>query len=133
MEEIVGLEGLWGTAGSELVLRLNDATTESARIDCLESALLDRISREREVTFRLDVPRLAACVLRWRGRVTVQCLAEGAGVSRQHLTRVFRETVGVTPKLYCRLARFRAGPAYAGLKDIDLPQLPSEFGDFDHA
>src|SRR6266851_2775512 len=133
MDQIVALEDLWGTAGSELVLRLNDATTESARIDCLESALLDRISREREVTFRLDVPRLAACVLRWRGRVTVQCLAETAGVSRQHLTRVFRETVGVTPKLYCRLARFRAGLAYAGCKDIDLAQLAVELGYFDQS
>jgi AraC-like DNA-binding protein len=35
-------------------------------------------------------------------------------VSRQHLTRVFRERVGVGPKLYCRLARFQAGLVYAG-------------------
>src|SRR5260370_14044134 len=107
---------------------MSEATTEAAGMDWLESALLDRIRREREVTFRLDVPRLGACVLRGRGRVTVQCLAETAGVSRQHLTRVFREAIGVTPKLYCRLARFQAGLAYAGCKDIDLAQIAVEFG-----
>ena len=35
-------------------------------------------------------------------------MADQAGVSRQYLTRVFREDVGVSPKLYCRLSRFQA-------------------------
>jgi AraC-like DNA-binding protein len=46
--------------------------------------------------------------------MSVRRLAEAAGVSRQHLTRVFREVIGVSPKRYCRLARFHAGLAYAG-------------------
>ena len=46
--------------------------------------------------------------------MSVTRLAAAAGVSRQHLTRVFRETIGVSPKRYCRLARFHAGLAYAG-------------------
>ena len=41
-------------------------------------------------------------------------LANAAGVSRQHLTRVFREVIGVSPKRYCRLARFQAGLVHAG-------------------
>jgi AraC-like DNA-binding protein len=43
----------------------------------------------------------------------VSALAEAAGVSRQHLTRVFRDVVGLSPKRYCRIARFQAGLAYA--------------------
>jgi transcriptional regulator GlxA family with amidase domain len=46
-----------------------------------------------------------------QGSVTVEQMADAAGVSRQHLTRVFRHAVGVTPKLYCRLARFRSALA----------------------
>ena len=46
--------------------------------------------------------------------MSVRKLAEAAGVSRQHLSRVFREVIGVSPKRYCRLARFHAGLAYAG-------------------
>jgi AraC-like DNA-binding protein len=133
LDRIVALEDLWSVAGSELVVQLNDSTTEAARIDCLESSLLDRLDRERNLTSMLDLPGLAGCVLRRRGRITVQRLAEAAGVSRQHLTRVFREAVGVTPKLYCRLARFQAGLVYAGRKDLDCAQLAVALGYFDQS
>ena len=46
--------------------------------------------------------------------IAVQRLADAAGVSRQHLTRVFQQAIGVSPKRYCRLARFQAGLVYAG-------------------
>jgi AraC-like DNA-binding protein len=46
--------------------------------------------------------------------VSVQRLSDEAGVSRQHFTRVFRDIVGLTPKLYCRLVRFHAGLVCAG-------------------
>lgn len=127
-DRIVALEDLWGTAGSELLTELSDAN-EAARIDRLESAMLRRIGAGRRSTVALDVPGLAAWVLRRRGRLTVQCLADAAGVSRQHLTRVFRDCVGVTPKLYCRLARFQSGLAYAGRgKNVDWAQAAVEMG-----
>jgi len=56
-------------------------------------------------------------------------LADAAGVSRQHLTRSFREAVGVTPKLFARLARFQAGLAYAGCgAKVDWAQAALELG-----
>ena len=61
--------------------------------------------------------------------MNVNRLADAAGVSRQHLTRVFRETVGVSPKRYCRLARFQAGLAYAGAGDgVKWAQVAAELG-----
>jgi AraC-like DNA-binding protein len=128
-DQVVALEDLWGAAGSELPAELSDADTEAARIDRLESALLMRIAGRRCSTAALDVPGLAAWVLRQRGRLKVERLADRAGVSRQHLTRVFREGVGVTPKLYGRLARFRTGLAFAGCgKNIDWAQAAVEMG-----
>jgi methylphosphotriester-DNA--protein-cysteine methyltransferase len=42
---------------------------------------------------------------------------------------VFREGVGVTPKLYGRLARFQAGLAFAGCgKNVDWAQAAIEMG-----
>jgi len=77
----------------------------------------------------LDLPGLARWVLRRRGRVMVQHLAEAAGVSRQHLTRLFRDGLGVAPKLYCRLARFQSGLAFAGCgKKVDWAQAAVEMG-----
>jgi AraC-like DNA-binding protein len=125
-DRIVPIGDLWGSAGADIHDELSE-TGEAARIDLLESALLERIGEERQG--RVDVPALAALVNRRGGRMTVEALADAAGVSRQRLTRVFREQVGVTPKTYCRLARFHAGLAYAGCGDgVDWAQAAVEGG-----
>jgi AraC-like DNA-binding protein len=38
---------------------------------------------------------------------TVIGVSREAGLSRRRLSQLFREQVGMAPKLYCRLARFR--------------------------
>jgi transcriptional regulator GlxA family with amidase domain len=61
--------------------------------------------------------------------MTVRRLAGAAGVSRQHLTRVFRQVIGMSPKRYCRLARFQAGLAYADAgARVKWPQVAAELG-----
>ena len=61
--------------------------------------------------------------------MNVRRLADAAGVSRQHLTRVFREVVGVSPKRYCRLARFQAGLAYVRPgADVQWAQVAAALG-----
>jgi transcriptional regulator GlxA family with amidase domain len=75
------------------------------------------------------VPRLAAWVLQRHGRLTVECLAHAAGVSRQRLTRAFRERVGISPKLYCRLARFQSALGYVRRgRNVAWAQLAAELG-----
>jgi AraC-like DNA-binding protein len=116
-DRVLSLDELWGPTGAGLPEEL-DGMTEAARIDRLESELLQRLGRGRDPGTRIDVPGLAAWVRRSRGRVSVERLAEAAGVSRQHLTRVFHELAGVSPKMYCRLARFHSalGVAAAGAR-----------------
>jgi AraC-like DNA-binding protein len=112
-DRVVALEDLWGTSGSELPAHLAELD-EAAAIDRLESALLRRFTDRRACRPRLNVAGLTAWVLRRRGRLPVEQLSDAAGVSRQHLARVFREFVGVGPKLFCRLARFHSALSYAG-------------------
>ena len=107
----VDIEGLWGT--SALAIELGELD-EIQRIERLESVLLRRLAIGRLRDESVPVDRLAARVVRRRGRETVDGMARDAGVSRQHLARVFKERVGVGPKLYARLARFQAGLVYAG-------------------
>jgi len=112
-DQIVAIDALWGR-GSSLETRLGEAHGDAERVSLLEAALVQRIADERNSRGgAVDLAGIAACALARRGLLTVAQLADAAGVSRQHLTRLFREEVGVTPKLYCRLARFRAGLAYA--------------------
>ena len=56
----------------------------------------------------LRIAELASYVRRRGGQISVSKMADLAGVSRQHLGRLFLEYIGVSPKLYLRLTRFRA-------------------------
>jgi AraC-like DNA-binding protein len=110
-DRIVALEDVWGAPGLELAAELGELE-EMERIDHLESLLLQLVRQERDSRLALNVPAVADLVDERRGLVTVESLACAAGVSRQHLTRTFRERMGVSPKVYCRLARFRSALAY---------------------
>jgi AraC-like DNA-binding protein len=112
-DRTAAIDDVWGPCGLRLSSELCDLD-EAARIDRLEVALLTHLAGSRPRTAGLDVDRLAASVLRQKGHVTVEAMADSAGVSRQHLTRAFRDRIGIAPKLYGRLARFQSGLIYAG-------------------
>jgi len=111
-DRLVDLDLLWGTSTGHMIADLA-AMDEAARLDRLEAVLLERLRRAK-VAAGSDVAALARWVRARPASASVRRLAEAAGLSRQHLTRRFREAIGVGPKLYCRLARFQAGLAYAG-------------------
>lgn len=102
---IVALDDLWGdVATRRLSDRLADArdTVDAAAI--LESAIAERlvIAHGRSAHAQL--------VLAAADRLTsanVHAVAVDLGVSERHLRRVFRETVGVSPKAFAKLTRFR--------------------------
>ena len=106
-------EDVLGRAMADVAVRLAEAN-ESERIDVLESLLIERLGERCFPNTTVHVSGLAASIEQSAGQVTIVQLAHEAGISRQHLTRLFRERVGVTPKLYGRLARFQSGLACAG-------------------
>jgi AraC-like DNA-binding protein len=122
------IDDVWGTASSRLPGELCDVD-EAARIDRLESFLLTRVARDRERACAVDVARLAASVIRRQGRVAVDGMAASAGVSRQHLSREFRERIGIPPKLYTRLVRFQSGLVYAASRArVDWARVAIDLG-----
>jgi AraC-like DNA-binding protein len=126
-DQAAAIEDVWGPAGSHLPGRLSELD-ETGRLDCLEAMLLARLRTVRRRAEALDVAGLAAWVLRQKGRVAVQTMARAAGVSRQHLSREFRDRIGIGPKLYSRLARFQSGLVYAGRGRIDWASVAAEMG-----
>jgi AraC-like DNA-binding protein len=127
-DHMVAIEDLWGASSVSLCSELRDLD-EEARVDRLESALLTHLRAHRGLRGSLDIAGLAAGVIRQRGRVTVGGMARAAGVSRQHLTRQFREWTGIRPKLYIRLARFHSALAYAGARDrVDWASAAIDMG-----
>jgi len=128
-DRVVDLGDIWGSPNAPAAhdfVALDDA----ARIDRLESLLLARVRcAESRLHSSVDVRGLARWVRSHPASMTVTSLAAAAGVSRRHLSRVFREVVGVSPKRYCRLARFQAGLRYAGAGEgVRWAQVASELG-----
>ena len=128
IDQTVALESLWGPGAALLAAEFRDLN-EGARLDRIEAVLLARLACGRQWTGAVDIHGLAAAVFERNGRVTVEAMAQAAGVSRQHLSREFRERIGVPPKLYSRLARFHAALAYVGRPAcVDWARAAAEIG-----
>jgi AraC-like DNA-binding protein len=138
---VVPLEQLWGRAATGLRDQLRDTESPAAKFRVLEAALRRR-RRERlelHAAVRYALGRFQ-CVPHIRSVLDVN---KATGLSRRRFAQLFREQVGITPKLYCRIHRFQrvlhhiacgapvdwADVALAG-GYCDQPHLANEFRDF---
>lgn len=102
---VVPLESVLGTEADLLRERLRQAETPPAAFELLERVLMGLAVRNFErrpaVAYALqrfrDVPRVPS----------MAAVAEEVGVSQRRFIQVFREEVGLTPKVYCRIRRFQ--------------------------
>jgi AraC-like DNA-binding protein len=107
---IVPLEELWdGATTRRLIDELAKARDGADAAKVLESAIEQRVALANDA--RIDLALDAASRL---GSANVRTVAAELGVSERHLRRAFRETVGVSPKAYAKLARFRCALRAAG-------------------
>jgi AraC-like DNA-binding protein len=127
-DRVVSIEDVLGRSACLVAANLMETSQISARISCLESALLQKMSGSRIPVPKLDIGGLSTLVIQHRGQVSVPYLAGAAGISRQHLTRVFREIVGLSPKMYCRLTRFRAALRYFSGDRLPPAQIAADLG-----
>jgi len=101
---VVALEDLWGDAATRRLLsRLAGARDAAQAAAILESAIAERFAISDG---RWPRAQLALDAAERLTDATVNAVAAGLGVSERHLRRVFRETVGVSPKTFAKLARF---------------------------
>jgi methylphosphotriester-DNA--protein-cysteine methyltransferase len=101
----LGLDALLPqTSIREVEERLHGTRTDPERIRIIESFLLSRL---RERTPDGAVRRAVRLLLSDREGVSVERLAESLGLGERQLERKFGEWVGVAPKRFARLARFR--------------------------
>lgn len=103
-DSVVALDGLVGRLAGEAELRLAGREF-AARAGLLTELLQPGVERESNGT-RL-VKRASALITRSHGTVPVEKLYTTLGITPRHLERLFAEHVGLSPKLACRVARFR--------------------------
>ena len=99
----VSLEDVWGRDAERLHQRLVQAPTPDARFDILLDGLIALAPRAFE---RHPAVALALECFE-RPRASVAAAAKRAELSPKKFIRLFSDQVGMTPKLYLRVARFQ--------------------------
>jgi AraC-like DNA-binding protein len=129
----VALEDLWGASAQVMRERLLAAPDAATRLLACESALRERLARSGEVAHPLAAVG-TACVSRAPGRHGVVQLGERLGCTVRRLEQVFRADVGLTPKAYQRLQRFRSAlVGIDGAARVGWPAFALERGYYDQA
>ena len=128
----VSLDALWGSMVQTLRDRLRSANDPAKKLQILEVALLSRINQRVQLNAAvryalLEFARRPQIPMVWE-------LAHEAGLSRRRFAQLFREQIGLTPKLYCRVQRFQNTlKQIASGASIDWAQLALAAGYCDQA
>lgn len=128
---IVSLEDLLKPTESGFVDHVANLPTCGQRTEAVERWVGQRWARGR----RPD-PRIAGAlrtIERCAGNVEIGAIQARAGLSRPHLVRLFREHVGVAPKLFARLRRFEEVRTCALQGGRSWAELAAELGFSDQA
>lgn len=133
------LEELWGSQAGLALERLQEAASLEARLDLLESLLLDRLADSFHGLHPAVAQSLAPLGL---GTLQVRDLAMRSGYSHRRFIDLFRGATGLAPKAYARVHRLgrvldlAAANTGLGWADIageagfaDQSHLTREFGE----
>jgi AraC-like DNA-binding protein len=131
------LADLWPRAEAEALAAAlwERERTLAQRLGIVERALVARLRMREPV--RADALARAAVVRieAGGGAVRIDDLADGLGVTRQHLARLFRERVGLSTKTFAMVCRFRR--AHAALRErqgaVDWARLAGDCGYYDQS
>lgn len=128
----VALEELYGEQGTMLGDKVVKATTSEKRIVIIESFLLDRLKNQEpyDELAKISVELL----LKSKGQVTIEDLADQMQTSRRQLERRFSTVIGLSPKQLSKIIRLQATLKMMEQKQFtSLTALAYENGYFDQA
>jgi len=125
----VELDALWGRDGAVLRERLLEAPTPAAALRTLEAVLLARAVRPLERD-----PALAYALDALDGPARIGDVTDRLGMSPKRFLRRFSAEVGLTPKRFARVRRFRRvlGAVERG-RAVEWAQVALDCGYFDQA
>lgn len=129
-DERVSLDDLWRDSAPRLRDQLLEATDPQAKLHVLEQFLLARLTRRP----RCATDYALAQFQRAPGAASIGQIVEHTGLSSRRFIALFRDRVGLTPKLFARLCRFRRTlGTLQGRTDVDWADTAVACGYFDQA
>lgn len=99
-----------------LIEEIGESPNDAQRVAACTRFLIRSIRRDAE---DFGVGKAVDRIMLSRGSISVESLAELTGKSRRSLELAFQKVVGTSPKMFCRIARFRN--LYDSVSDNALP------------
>lgn len=141
-DEHPALDALWPRHEAEALAAAlwEREQTVQQRLAALQRALLARLRAHPDAADSSPADRLTRAAVRLvdagGGAVRIDDLARTLGVSRQHLSLQFRERVGLPPKTFAMVSRFRRASAVLRRHtsaQVDWAQLALDCGYYDQS
>ena len=133
----VDLEDIWGGAARGLRDRLREIPSPAVKLEVLEADLLGRLHirlTQKPVRLHVAVGFALDYFERAPGVATVAEVARSTGWSERRFSQVFREQVGLAPKVWCRIQRFqRAVQRLHAGAEVRWTELALDCGFYDQA
>lgn len=116
-DRVLDAREIWSGAGEWLREQFGNAASTAERV-ALVQRYLCRFVQERSVNKAVEIA--AQQIIRSSGLVSIQAISDELAYSRQHLTRLFKNDTGLSPKEFARIARFQQ--IYAKLNSRSEPE-----------
>jgi AraC-like DNA-binding protein len=112
--------------------RLLELIAPGEKFKCLEENLLKCYLRQlRENPF---VDYAVSRIYNYPSQISIKEISEKAGYSQKHIIKIFKETVGVTPKTFLKIIRFQNAIQQIDNHDfIDWPSIAYDCGFYDQS
>ncbi|MFN0107084.1 MAG: helix-turn-helix domain-containing protein [Bryobacteraceae bacterium] len=123
------LSDLWGTDAEATLDWLRNTGSPEERLALFENLLAERLPLIRAVH-----PAVAAALAGFAAECSVREMVKATAYSHRHFAAVFRGSIGLLPKVYCRIRRFRmALETINRSRDLSLAELALSCGYSDQA
>jgi AraC-like DNA-binding protein len=133
-DRLLPLEAVWGAAGRQLGARIGEAKSAQQCIEVLQEQLVEASQPIAKTQNGVIVQAMSAYIVNRSGQVRVDDLAFDAAMSARQLRRLFLEHLGLSPKHFCRVIRFRHSlPRLRSTRRGDWAELALECGYYDQA
>lgn len=128
-DQLIELDQLWGWDGRVLRERLLDELTPEAKLQTLETVLLDHLVRSQ-----VPDPALPFAAREFERGTSVSEVTDRLGLLPKTFVRRFRARVGLTPKRFSRIRRLqRVLGSVRNLAAADWSKVAAEHGYADQA
>ena len=131
----VALEDIWGNDAEGVRARLREISSPEDRLTCMERFLVARFGGRIGIQPRSPQVNFALRYFAHNPMVaSVRETARQIGWSERRFSQVFREDVGLTPKVWCRVQRFQRAvkQLHSGV-EVRWAELALECGYYDQS